>query len=161
MTDVELTALYNHPKVKCLATLAHGEGFGLPLFEAAYNELPVLAPSWSGHCDFLYAPKRDKKTKKNRIRPHFAAVKYDLKRVQEAAVWPGVLHQDSMWCFPQKLSYKSNLREVYKNYNFYKAQAKRLAKYINKNFTADKMYDNFIDAMDLENIEDSYEVVVL
>ena len=33
----EMSALYKHPKIKAYLTLAHGEGFGLPLFEAAYN----------------------------------------------------------------------------------------------------------------------------
>ncbi len=55
--------IYRHPQIKAIVTTTHGEGFGLPLFEAAYNELPVVAPNWSGHVDFLYAPKKDKKGK--------------------------------------------------------------------------------------------------
>ena len=26
------------------------------LFEAAYSGLPIIAPGWSGQCDFLFAP---------------------------------------------------------------------------------------------------------
>ena len=52
LEDTEMTWLYQHPKIKALASLTHGEGFGLPLFEAAYNGLPIICipqgiPSWS------------------------------------------------------------------------------------------------------------------
>ena len=58
--EEEMSALYTHPKIKAIVSTTHGEGFGLPLFEAAYKELPVVAPNWSGHVDFLYALKKDK-----------------------------------------------------------------------------------------------------
>ena len=56
MRDDELHSLFHHPKIKAFVSLTHGEGFGLPLFEAAYSGMPVLAPDWSGHLDFLYMP---------------------------------------------------------------------------------------------------------
>ena len=37
MTDEEIHSLYVHPKVKAFLALPHGEGFGLPIFEAAYS----------------------------------------------------------------------------------------------------------------------------
>ena len=48
--------LYAHPKIKAYVSLTHGEGYGLPLFEAAYHGIPIIAPDWSGHLDFLYMP---------------------------------------------------------------------------------------------------------
>ena len=48
MKEEEINALYTHPKIKALVSLTHGEGFGLPLFEAAYNGLPVVVTNWSG-----------------------------------------------------------------------------------------------------------------
>ena len=58
MTPEEMTALYQHDTVKAFVSLTHGEGFGLPIFEAAYNGVPIIAPNWSGHSDFLYANKK-------------------------------------------------------------------------------------------------------
>ena len=56
MSDEEIHSAYTHEKVKAFISLTHGEGFGLPLFEAAYSGLPVIAPGWSGQVDFLMDP---------------------------------------------------------------------------------------------------------
>ena len=53
MTEREVAALYRHPQIKALVTLTRGEGFGLPVLEAAASGLPVVATGWSGHLDFL------------------------------------------------------------------------------------------------------------
>ena len=145
MTEEELSGLYRNPKIKALINLAHGEGFGLPMFEAVNNELPVIAAAWSGHCDFLYAPKRDKKSRKNRNFPHFARVEYDIQPIQKSAVWDEVLISESMWCYPKEKSYKDQLRKVYKNYNHYASLTKKLKKHIEKNFSEEKIYKQFAE----------------
>jgi len=147
MTDEEVNALYTHPKLKAFVTLTHGEGYGLPLFEAAYNGMPIIAPSWSGHCDFLYAPVKKKGSNKARIKPLFAKVEYDLRPIQKEAVWNGVLQQDSMWCFARENSYKRQLRQVYKAHSRFVGQAKKLKKYLSENFTEDIMYSKFVGAI--------------
>ena len=53
LSDNQMQGLYQHPKVKATVSLTHGEGFGLPLYEAASNGIPVVATNWSGHLDFL------------------------------------------------------------------------------------------------------------
>jgi len=138
ITDQEIHSLYKHPKIKAFVSLTHGEGFGLPHFEAAYSGLPVIAPEWSGYIDFLCAPKKDKKTGKEKIKPHFVCVDYDIQPVQKEAHWDGVIQSDSMWCFPQQGSYKMKLREVYKDYGRFKKQAKDLQKWILENFEEEK-----------------------
>ena len=48
-TDSEMNSLYNHPKIKCMVSTTHGEGYGRPLQEATMTGLPVLASEveWS------------------------------------------------------------------------------------------------------------------
>ena len=53
LSDDEMNKLYNHPKVKAMVSLTHGEGYGRPLQEASMVGLPVIASAWSGQMDFL------------------------------------------------------------------------------------------------------------
>jgi glycosyltransferase involved in cell wall biosynthesis len=153
MTEEEMGGLYTHPNIKAIVSTSHGEGFGLPLFEAVYNELPVIAPNWSGHIDFLHAPKKDKKGKvKNRS--HFTKIDYNIAPIQKEAIWEGVLQPDSQWCFPKESSCRHALREVYKNYGPRKSEAKKLAKYVKKNFSTEKTYKQLIEIVGGKDIED-------
>lgn len=167
MTEGELNSLYNHKQIKALINLAHGEGFGLPMFEAAYNSLPVITIGWGGQTDFLYAPYYDKKKKKTHIKPYFANVSYDIKPVQKEAVWKGVLKEDSMWAFPHQQKYKDKIRDVYKNYGVYKKQANLLNKHIRENFSEEKMYAKFVDSVmstfskNSEEEQESEQIMVL
>ncbi len=146
-TDQEMANLYAHPKIKAFLSLTHGEGYGLPLFEAAYHGLPVIAPDWSGHLDFLYMPVKDKKSKKEKMKAMFTKVEYQLGPIPQEAVWDGVLQADSMWCYSEQGSFKMKLRETKNNYQHKKTQAKKLQKWILENFESSKMYEKFYQAL--------------
>ena len=146
LTDEEIHSLYIHPQIKAYVSLSHGEGFGLPHFEAAYSGLPVIAPDWSGYLDFLCKPTKGKRGNiKNK--PHFARVHYSLQPVQKESVWDGVIQEDSMWCYADQGSYKMNLREVYKDYKRFKSQANKLQKWVSKEFKAESQYTLFVDCL--------------
>ena len=142
MTESEMKGLYNHPNVKALVSFSHGEGYGLPLFEAAYNGLPIIAPNWGGQVDFLNAPVKDKKGKTS-FKPLFETVAFDVKPIQPEAVWEGVLIKDSMWCFPKEWNCKKSMRSVYKNYGAAKSRASKLQKWVLENFEEKLMYEKF------------------
>ena len=146
LSEQEIHSLYRCPKIKAYISLAHGEGFGLPHFEAAYSGLPVIAPEWSGYLDFLCMPKIDKKGNE-KIKPHFATVDYDLQPIAQEAVWEGVLQADSMWCYPQQGSYKMKLREVYKDHGRFRKQAKTLQKWVLANFKQKDQLDKLQNAL--------------
>ena len=135
MTDQEIHQLYRNPKIKALVSTTHGEGFGLPLFEAAYEGLPVIAPWWSGHVDFLNMPVIDKKGKVKK-KSMFAKVDYVLAPVQDQAVWDGVVQRDSKWAYADQGSFKIRMREVFKDHGRFKKQATQLKKYLNENLTS-------------------------
>jgi len=141
LSDSEIQWLYNHEKIKAVVSTTHGEGFGLPLFEAAYTGVPVVAPHWSGQCDFLYMPVTKKG--KTRQRAMFAKVGYELQYVQANAAWENVIQADSMWCYPRESSFKSRLREVYKDYSRFASQAKTLQAYLREEFSETKKMIEF------------------
>jgi hypothetical protein len=152
LSEGEMYGLYRHEKIKAIVSTTHGEGYGLPLFEAVYNELPVVAPNWSGHLDFLYAPKKDKKGKvKNKA--HFTKVDYDLKPIQKEAVWDGVLVPDGMWCYAKEVSYKRAIRDVYKNYGPKLSDAKKIKTHVLEEFSKEKIYKLMAEKVSGESLE--------
>lgn len=146
LTDGQLASLYNHKKVKALATATHGEGFGLTMFEASCAGLPVIAPDWSGHKDFLYANvKTTRKGKTSeKVKPLFTKIEHTMGEVSKEVIWPGVIPEGSRWCMPDANSYKSALREVYKNYGPALSKAKKLKKANLETFTEEKMCQEFV-----------------
>lgn len=147
MTDDEINAIYNNSKIKAIISATHGEGFGLPLFEAAYNGLPVVAPGWSGHMDFLYAPTRDKKTKKIKNKPLFAKVDYSLKHIQKEAVWDNILVPEAMWCYPSERDFKIKIRKVYSNHGMYKSWADQLSAHLRSELALPKILDKMLKTL--------------
>ena len=144
MNHDEIHSLYKHPKIKALISLSHGEGYGLPLFEAAYCGLPIVTHNFGGQTDFLYADIKDKKGKPKK-RALFTKVDYDLKQVQKEAVWEGVLEADSMWAHPKQGNVKMKLRELYKKHGVVKSQAKKLQKAVLKSHSEEKIYATLIE----------------
>ena len=147
MTEAEMRGLVTHPKIKAMINISHGEGFGLPLFEAAQEALPVITIDWSGQVDFLYAPQKDKKTKKTKMRSHFVKVDFNMSHIQDNAVWEGVLQKESQWAFAKEGSYKMKLREMRNKYDLYKARAKKLAKYLKREKTESKQHEKFVESL--------------
>jgi len=164
MSDQELHQLYRHPKIKAFVTTTHGEGFGLPIFESAYEGLPVIAPDWSGYVDFLYMPITDKK-RKTKNKAQFAKVEYTLQPIDDRVVWEGVLQKGSMWAYADQGSFKMRLREVYKDYGRFKKQATALKKYVLKNCSKETQYDrliNFLEpvcAFDVDDLQNEVDTL--
>ena len=153
MTDEQMSGLYNHSKVKAFVSTTHGEGFGLPIFEAAYYGLPVIAPDWSGHVDFLYMPTKNKKGK-NRKKAMFSRVGYSVKPVEQSAVWDGVVQADSQWAYPEDGSFRMALDDLYTDYGRFKKRAKTLEKWVCEEFEEAKQNQKFVDIFSSFNEDD-------
>lgn len=159
-----LAWLYEHPTMKAIINIGHGEGFGLPLFEAACHGLPMITTSWSGQIDFLYSL-----TKKGKRVPRFIKVDYDVNNIQKEAVWPGILQEDSKWCFARETSYKRALIDCLEKENHHRKNANILQEHILETFTPEKKYQEFVDGLgitfddqdgwllEIENIIKEYE----
>ena len=137
LSDGQMTWLYQHSKVKALVNIAHGEGFGLPMFEAAYNELPVITIGWSGQLDYLY----------HNGKKYFSDVKFTMRRVQKEAVWPGVIEEEANWAYADQGSYKMKLRDMFKKHSKHLKKSKELKKLILEKFDEKVIYEQFTKAI--------------
>lgn len=143
MEDDEIHSLYAHDKIFALVSLTHGEGFGLPLFEAAYSGLPVICNGWSGQCDFLF----DEEGKEN-----FYNVAYDIAPVQPEVVWDGVLIKESGWSYSREQSAKEQMRKCYEDIKEQKKDSIALnacefANYTQERFAKEKQYQKMVDVV--------------
>ena len=92
--------------------------------------------------DFICKPN-----KKGKNFPRVCSVDYDLRPVQPEAVWDGVIQADSMWAFAREDAYKRALRECLEKQGHYRQQARGLQTHVLKNFTAEKMYEQFVSSI--------------
>lgn len=84
MSNFDVAALYKHPQIKALVSLTRGEGYGLPILEAAASGLPVIATEWSGHTDFLNHGR-------------YIPVAYNLKQIHPSRVDNKIFVQQAKW----------------------------------------------------------------
>jgi glycosyltransferase involved in cell wall biosynthesis len=127
-TEDEMHGLYEHPKVKAMVSFTHGEGFGRPLLEFSLTGKPVIASNWSGHLDFL--------------KDGAVLLEGELKEVDSSAQNQFIL-QGSKWFYVNYSNAINKLKDIYKNYDKYKIESKKLGKYNNENFSLEKMTKGF------------------
>ena len=130
LTDEEMNQMYNHNKVKAHITFTHGEGFGRPLLEASLSEKIVIAPSWSGHIDFL--------NKNNSV-----LLPGTMTPVHKSALPKEMLVDGAQW-FTVNYQYASKvMMDVFKKNRKYTLMAKRQSMYNRVNFSMTKMTKEF------------------
>ena len=152
LSSGQMTWLYRHEKIKGMINIAHGEGFGLPLFEAAREALPITTLAWSGQLDFL----------SNDGEEYFNEVEYSLAPVQKEAVWKNVIDPNQMWAFADQGSYKMALRKAIKNYDEMKEKALALQEINETRFSDDVLYKGFVESIvDVFDDENAEEIIVL
>ena len=131
LSESEIMGLYTHPKIKSLVSLTRGEGFGLPLLEAAVSELPIIATDWSGHLDFLNEGK-------------FSAVEYDLVDVHPSRIDNSIFIPGAKWAMPREKESKRRLKKFRTSSQLPKQWAIDLAKKLRSKFSQEsinRIYD--------------------
>ena len=135
LTADEIVSLYRHPKIKCLLSLTRGEGFGLPLLEAAASSLPVMTTNWSAHLDFLNHGK-------------FIPIDFSLVPIPQSKIDNRIFLSGMKWANPLEQDFKKKVVKLRNKYNMPKQWAKDLSLQVKSKFSADSiipMYDEMLD----------------
>lgn len=131
MSDAEMASLYKHPQIKGLLALTRGEGYGLPILEAAASALPVIATNWSGHLDFMSKGK-------------FIGIDYRLDAVHPTRIDNEIFMQNSKWANPSEDDFKKKIIKFRAASSIPKEWAQELSQKILKDYSFDaisKAYD--------------------
>jgi len=126
MDDYEINNLYNHPKVKAMIYLGHGEGYGRPLLEFSVCKKPIIATAWSGHTDFLSMEFTN-------------MVGGQLKQIHPSAVVQNMLLAESQWFYADLKQAEFYMKDIFSKYEKYTEKAKRQAHKNKTEFSLDKM----------------------
>ena len=126
LSPEEMNKLYNHPKIKTLITLTHGEGFGRPMLEASMVGLPVIASAWSGQMDFLSSEDS-------------ILLGGEMVQVPKSQVWKDIIIPESKWFNVNETQAYKAMNYCFQNYDEVKEKALNLMKINREKFTLDKM----------------------
>ncbi len=138
MTDEEMASLYSNDKVKAFVSLTHGEGYGLPLIEAAACGLPVMATNWSGHIDFLNIDGQKK----------FVPFDFDLREIPQSAVWANVMEAGSCWAYVKEDDVKRKMTKILLSYDVPSRWAEELAESLSRSHDENNIYPKFVDELE-------------
>lgn len=135
MTEKEMAKLYKHPKIKAFFLPTRGEGFGLPILEAAVSGLPLVVTDWSGHKDIIDL------TKKSCVRLSYSLS--EIKAVDENIFVPG-----ARWAEVNSEDAKRKMRKIVESHDVPVEWATELKELTRKEFHPTKFYKEFEKIME-------------
>jgi glycosyltransferase involved in cell wall biosynthesis len=130
MSDSELRSLYSHEKVKGLVSLTRGEGFGLPMLEAAACGVPVIATKWSAHTEYMTGDS-------------YLKIKYKLEKINKSRVDGSLFVEDMRWAEADEKCAKECLEKIYKYYDVYKKRATEHQSFIVENYNFEAISNRY------------------
>lgn len=131
LSDVEVAGLYRNAKIKAAVALTRGEGFGLPILEAARAGIPVITTGWSGHMDFMQLGK-------------FIAIDHKLVDVHPTKIDNNIFVPGARWAQPSEEDFKRRARKLIDSYEMPKQWARDLSNVIRSRYNIEeicKAYD--------------------
>lgn len=150
LTEDEMWSLYDHKQIQGFISLTNGEGFGLPLLEAAACGKPIIATNWSGHLDFL------------REKNGFLPVKFELKEIPECQHWEGVMEKGSRWAKIDETDARKRIKKFLESSIVVEQAAKNNVAWLEQNFSREavlnKMKAFFDEILKMPSSDDQDDI---
>jgi glycosyltransferase involved in cell wall biosynthesis len=109
-------------------SLTRGEGFGLPLLEAAASGVPVIATNWSAHTEFLSLGR-------------FIDINYDLIPIPEEKVDERIFMKGVRWADPHEDDFKNKILKFRKKNEIPDQWAKSLSQKIQDRYSSNAIQE--------------------
>lgn len=130
MSRKDMVSVYKHSSIKCFISATRGEGFGLPMLEAAVAGLPVMTTDWSAHKEFLDYGK-------------WIKLDYELKEVHKSKIDSKIFVDGAKWAEVNEQDFKKKIRKFYESNNTPKDNAIKLSNILKQNFNRKKIFDQY------------------
>ena len=125
LTDDEMNSLYNHPKIKTMVSLTHGEGFGRP----------VITTAWSGQLDFLNQDKS-------------MLIGGELQPVPRSMHWQDIIVPESKWFVVDENSTRGAMKFACENKYEIKSKGQGLMYENREKFTLNMMTEKLDEILE-------------
>ena len=122
LTNSEVAQLYKHNSIKAFVLLSRGEGFCLPMLDAAVSGVPVIAPKHSGYLDFMKYGK-------------FIEVDYTLKDVHPTRIDNNIFVPGAKWAEANEADFKRRVRKFKNASKVPKEWAEELSTVVKEKFS--------------------------
>jgi glycosyltransferase involved in cell wall biosynthesis len=118
----EMLGIYKSPKIRLFASLTRGEGFGLPMLEAAACDIPVIVTGWSAHDEFLSLGR-------------YGKVNYNLVPIPESKVDDRIFKKASMWAQPDRIDFEKRVNKFLSSQEVPRQWARDLGEKVRENYS--------------------------
>lgn len=134
MSDDEVAALYRHPKIKALVAPTRGEGFGLPILEAAASGLPVIATGWSAHTEFLNKGK-------------YVKLDYRLEQIHPSRADNQIWMPNAKWANVKEDDFKHRVKKFVESPQLPQQWAKELSETLKREYSFESVAAQYTEVL--------------